>query len=174
MSDKAYVPLNQGKFEQAPKQIDEPQYPDQGVAFAGYSKKLLSGNDYKLYPQTRFSIVDESTSITNTTIQNTVHGDVTRDPTKKIYITSMQIAVSISAIVNDSYASLYDYGVSGKLLWKTGLLRSGNIEVVFPVPLEISTPYQLGVSPNGLVLQYSTGTGATINKLVWSLQGWSE
>jgi len=35
----------------APKEIDKPDYPDKGISYAGYSKTLISGNQYQLNPQ---------------------------------------------------------------------------------------------------------------------------
>lgn len=56
----------------APKEIDKPDYPDKGIAYAGYSKTLISGNQFQLNPQIQadlnfnwtFAAGDTATAVT--------------------------------------------------------------------------------------------------------------
>lgn len=52
-SEVAYVPLVETTqvIAEAPTKIDTPDYPDVGVAYANYSKKLQSGNNFRLSKQ---------------------------------------------------------------------------------------------------------------------------
>lgn len=50
----AYVPTSSDIPALAPQKIEEPSYPDIGTAYAGYSKSLMSGNQFKLNPQNTF------------------------------------------------------------------------------------------------------------------------
>lgn len=53
VSYKVYKPATQANdvIINAPKEIDKPEYPDKGINYAGFSKTLLSGNNYQLNPQ---------------------------------------------------------------------------------------------------------------------------
>lgn len=50
----AYTPTSSEIPTLAPQKIETPSYPDEGVAYAGYSKTLMAGNQYKLNPQVKF------------------------------------------------------------------------------------------------------------------------
>lgn len=50
----AYNPTSKDIPVNAPQKIDEPSYPDAGTAYAGYSKTLQTGNQFRLNPQTTF------------------------------------------------------------------------------------------------------------------------
>lgn len=52
MVEKAYKPYGDvGTIKETEINIDKPDYPDQGISFAGYSKSLYAANQYRLNPQ---------------------------------------------------------------------------------------------------------------------------
>jgi hypothetical protein len=65
----------------APKEIDKPDYPDKGIAYAGYSKTNLGNSQYRLNPQNTF----RSTG-TKMFIGGELTSDVSFNNEKTIYI----------------------------------------------------------------------------------------
>lgn len=170
----AYVPVSQVKENQvaAPTKIDTPSYPDRGVAYAGYSKTPLSGNQFILNPQTPWTFTQFITSFVGVQVHTLGYPD----KGKTLYIKSLQIGTSISAVDANSHITLFDYpkgGVTPKTLFKMGLLRSEHINFTFDVPLKVEGYYDSSSIPSGLTLYVSSGA-ATLNTVVINMQGWIE
>lgn len=170
----AYVPITQVKENQvnAPTKIEEPQYPDKGVSYAGYSKTTLSGNQFILNPQTPWFYVLVRPSF----IGIESHPLPYPEAGKKLYISSMQINTSISAVDVNSYIEILSEapGVGNyTTLFKTALLRSETTNFYFSVPLVVSDSYNPNITPTGLTINISSGA-ATLNVTSINLQGWIE
>jgi len=56
MANIAFVPVGDvSQSNYVPQEVQIPPYDDQGVSFKGYSKQLITGNQYKLRPQRQTS-----------------------------------------------------------------------------------------------------------------------
>lgn len=90
----AYVPLGQPQLDSTLSQIQLkviPPYPDEGVAYAKYSKKPIGNNDYELKPQQVKTAIVRIESTTNPYNSNIILNG------KKFYLTDI-----ICSSVDDS------------------------------------------------------------------------
>jgi len=132
----AYVPITETPQNpiQAPTKIDVPNYPDKGTAYAGFSKTLISGNNYKLNPQTPFdSNVATIYAAGNTTSTITLVEDTTAD----CYITTIVIYANMAA---QTVCRLQD-PANGRIYWR-GLLTNTVRPTQFTLSAPLKTSYR--------------------------------
>lgn len=87
------------------KSIIPPPYPDSGVIYAGYSKKALSNNEYRLIPQQKIVIHKSVTGLSSASIYDVPLG-------KKLVIGSMLLSNNYSGGgVDEIYITDGDSGV---------------------------------------------------------------
>lgn len=86
----AYTPISNIKniTSEAPQKIDTPDYPDQGVKFAGYAKKYIGQGNYKLIKQ---EFKNSGTRFGWTAANNELSLSINADSTKNFYITDIVI-----------------------------------------------------------------------------------
>ena len=155
------IPINS-----TPNQVNDYSiFPDSGIKYAGYAK-IRSGNGYKLLKQERFS--DTYLAKNSIGVIGIVRG--TPDIKHNLFITSMQVDTSITAVDVDSYVSLAD---ANKTIFKQGLVRSETAQYNFDPPLKVENTYNSSITPSGLTFYYSSGL-ATMNTISINLQGFYE
>lgn len=157
---------------ETPREIDKPDYPDIGVKYAGYSKTLISKNNYRLNPQTPWSYTQKTGTLApGTTIINYLANP---PEGKKLYITGLQMGCSVSAIDANTYFKIDSTTGTNVTLFQIALLRSEWASYTFNPPLVVD----LGVRPNVVVGEGVAVTiasaGVTINQCSYNLQGWIE
>lgn len=150
----AYKPVSSTQNVEAPSKIDTPQYPDQGVAFAGYSKKYIGNGQYKLFRQefkssgTRFGWVasDGELSLTINSEANT----------KNFYITDIVIEGFSDIACYYALGSMTGIGSTAPVLFRLMCAAGNTIHqqiLHFTVPLPFLTT-TIFIQPLGL----TTGT----------------
>ena len=173
MADVAYKPLGNPKPSDASYEPikDISTYDDVGVSFKGFSKTKISEGNYKLNPQTRWTYYWKTGTFSTTTISNDLE---TPPQGKSLFISSMQLSTSVTAIHEDDYVTLRDYPIVGDsvIIWETGLLRSGKWQFTFNPPLRFDGPNFPGSTPSGTVLVVSCAN--TMNQMTVNMQGWTE
>lgn len=165
-----FTPLNtppSGDQVNAPSKIEEPQYPDVGVAYAGYSKTPLSSNQFRLNPQTPWHLVLSGTALVGLT-DYAIDGTPDLPADKDLYLTAIQLNTSIAAVDADTYVSIrYLVGVNSTEIWKTQLIRSESRGYLLGTPLKLpKNRTEIRVRLNA--------SGTTINAFSICLQGWFE
>lgn len=164
----AYVPYGNTKeikelIEQKINSI--PPYPDKAVKYAGYYKLPITNNDYQLKPQERFSYVltrPAFVGIENHSIGVPLEG-------KTLFVSSIQLHTSISAVDANSYVELRD---TTEVKYRYSLIRSESQQITFNPPLEFKKP-STSSTPSGFVIELSSGA-ATLNVTSVNIQGFIE
>jgi len=158
-----YKPLTKpdNKVVNAPTKIEEPSYPDKGTAYAGFSKKLMSQNTYRLDPQEQFdqngiSIFPAGTTTTSISITN--------DSSKNLYITRIIMFTLFGAInrVNIGDTS------NGKIFLAAGINTSTSWIMQsfdFGIPIKINS--------NSITMQLNAGAVAG-DTIILNTYGWAE
>lgn len=150
----------------APKEIDKPDYPDKGIAYAGYSKTLLSGNNYQLNPQ-----IPADININWTFVGGELAFDLNRvnQETKDFYCTKVHITYKN----NGSAVALNDdirirAGSSGYIF----LVFAENSAAYWELDLEFNVPIFV---PKGSGLRFSFTRARAANEfLCANFYGWEE
>jgi len=156
----AFVPLNNitSKNVEAPKKIDEPSYPDQGVSFAGYAKKLISQGNYQLLKQysykkiANFTFIASAAGLTLSSEQQNGND---------IYIDSIVMSAYSDT---DIHVILRQFGSNellGTLAVKAGMNNSINTKLSAPIKID-SVSYE--------VIPSAAFTG----KIIVNIYGWYE
>jgi hypothetical protein len=165
-NEVAYVPLApvEKSQVQAPEKIEEPQYPDKGVAYGGFSKTLFTGNQYRLSKQ---DYIDSNVSSTftggETGVAITNPGGGTKDfYCSKIIITSQKAG----AIANVDEISVRDGLNNRRLLLRELTINNVLLDFDFVVPLFFS-------KNNPIYVTYSAARVAG-DILAVNLYGWIE
>lgn len=165
----AYVPTSSDIPALAPQKIEEPSYPDVGTAYAGYSKALMSGNQFKLNPQTP---VDWN--ITNTWGAGSTGGSFTGpsgvlQDGKDFYVTKIIIGNYNGGAVANIDTITLSSGSSAKLvLRELQPSLTGN----FLLDLDFLTPIKFDKG-QGIGITYSNARAAG-DFLVLNMYGWAE
>lgn len=137
------------------------QYPDVGVEYKGYAK-IFIGNGYKLLKQYPFS-----DSITDTNVTGTIYYSFLGNPPpvgQTLYVKSMQLNLSVSALDLGSHIRIRDGGTSGNIVWQWLILRSDGLNFTFDVPLKWKESFVVELVPSGI----------TVNSITLAIQGWFE
>jgi hypothetical protein len=138
------------------------QYPNQGVRFAGYAKVANAGS-YKLLKQTILKTGVSDSNITTTQTIIDINVPIFGNKNKVLYIRSLQLNLSVSAISVGSYFAIYDE-IGTKLVWKWRPLRSEGNNFYFDTPLKLSNDLIVVLEPSGI----------TVNAFSYEIQGWFE
>lgn len=172
----AYVPLTTAGSNlqiQGPTKIDTPDYPDEGVSFAKFSKTLISNNQYKLNPQQpHVSWSFSSLPGAGTNVNFVKAGSVIAD--KDFYVTDMTLSLytTYAGATVCSYLNIRD-GVGGAvrcvLLEKTNTAGANfnNYTIHFDVPVKFSKeqPY----------INFNFGVARIIGDVIsFTFSGWAE
>jgi hypothetical protein len=162
----AYVPLSSSiQTPSAPTKIDTPDYPDAGTAYAGYSKTLISGNQYKLNPQNeddRTHLITFAGGETSHNLTNPLLGS------KDYYVRKILIYWrSNGLIIPEPYLTISD----GTMVRLVVVLekQAGNsyvYDIDLPIPLKFS-------KDNYIRFTYSIGLQAG-DRLIANFFGWNE
>ena len=164
---KAYVPSDKGKNPPEIKDNQTQPYPEEGTTYGAYSKSKIKPKELNYQAPVNFVLVRPSFSGIEIHSFNEFPPDG-----KKLYIRSMQINTSISAVDVNSYIKFYS-SPSGKIVFETALLRSETTNLFFDVPLIFEESAKAGVSPSGFTVKISSGA-ATLNVTSINMQGWTE
>ena len=167
----AYVPNEKVTKKEAEQQITIPPYEDDGVKYQKNSKTLKGGNSYQTNPQTPFTC-----SYTTGQFTGTVVNYLGQPPLgKRLYIKSMQVNTSITAVDLNSTFRLYCNGTGvSRILFEHALLRSEMVNFNFDTPLLVD----IGIPAGGVIgwgaAAYISSGAATINQCSYNIQGWVE
>lgn len=166
MVDLAYVPTSSGNFAKeiiAPTKIDTPNYPDQGIAFAGFSKTLYSGNEYRLNPQSEDdqSFLFHYVAPTGlSTIPNPWGG-------KDFYCTKIILQTYVAgAMIAGDYVIVADGSVTRCAMFEDPLRPINTYNLDFNTPLKFT-------KGNNIQIVY-TGDRAAGDYTILNLFGWTE
>lgn len=167
---KAFIPISKDlptiSNSNAPSKIDTPNYPDKGVAFAGFSKTLISGNEFKLNPQDEHDINMSGTLAGGETLLNTGVISATKD----YYVTDMILDHYRVGVVGNTYEiSIKDGNDAVRVLLRE--LHFSDL-MTLPLVLHFSTPIKFSKG-NACVIQFSNAAGAGDYILI-NLYGWLE
>jgi len=160
-----YVPAikTTEKVINAPTNIDKPDYPDIGVAYAGYSKTLLSGNQYRLNPQAPYdqtNIINYLGASTLTTITNLTGG-------KDLYCTKIIMYLfRVGGGIGGSYVNIGDGTVVRVSVMENPAVATEGFILDFPTPIKFS-------KDNNFLVAYSTARAAG-DRLLINFIGWIE
>lgn len=154
------IPLIDTEFI-APAKIDTPSYPDKGVAFANFSKTLLTQNSYKLNPQTPFDFnIDTVAAGGETSFTYNISPNVG----KEHYITDIFIVAWPNAVNRLSLLDPEDGRVFFIKLNDNGGILFG-YHIHFTVPVKMKS--------NRVRLSLSAAATAS-DEYVLNIYGWSE
>jgi hypothetical protein len=162
----AYVPIApvEKAQVQAPEKIEEPQYPDKGVSYGGYSKTLFTGNQYRLSKQ---DYVDNNTSITFAALATGVSITNPGGGNKDFYCNKMIITSQKSgAIANIDEVSVRDGLNNIRLRLRELTINNVLLNFDFVVPLFFS-------KSNPITVVYTQARAAG-DILAVNLFGWIE
>jgi hypothetical protein len=165
----AYVPLAPAPQNdiQAPTKIDIPSYPDKGVAYAGFSKTIFSGNSYQLNPQ---SLVDFNSSA------NFLGGEsgvsIAMDATKDFYCSKIVLmSWHPGASANIDTINVRSGSTDNKLiLHEMSVFTTAGFTNMVNLDFNVPLLFQKGQS---IVVNYSRARDAG-DKIVINLYGWLE
>lgn len=162
-SPVAYVPLTKTTetVATAPTKIDTPDYPDVGVAYAGYSKKLSSGNTYRLSVQEPF---EQQASFLWTASNTLLTLNVLNKTGKTIYLS--KITASFFTDTNNHVTIyMYNSGTDYKSIGVLACRATNTVSCIidFPAPIPV-TKLQWGAAP----------VGAMTGRISLNFTGWYE
>lgn len=167
---KAFVPISKDlptiSNSNAPSKIDTPNYPDKGVSFAGFSKTLISGNEFKLNPQDELDINLSGNFVGGETQASTNVFSITKD----YYVTDAIIDNYRAGLVGQTYEiSIKDGNDAVRILLRELHLCSSSaahLVLHFSVPIKFS-------KGNQCILSFSNARGAGDYILI-NFYGWLE
>ncbi len=129
------------KAQVAPKFIDKPDYPDLGIEYRGYAKKLLSNQEFQLIPQTPFFSFQIFVSTGAPSIDYTLTGEL--KPETKYFINQVLFSVTTTSVSITNYVLIR--GVSSNLFIPIIAAAAANTSMVFQinlaVPLEVNRTF---------------------------------
>lgn len=133
----AYVPTSKTTEAviTAPTKIDIPEYPDVGVSFAGYSKKLSSGNSYRLSVQEPYEC---QTVFTWTAASTLLTLAINSKQGKTIFIKNITVTMytdTACSIAIANYQGAGDFNNLAVLCCGAG--QSNNMSIEYPAPIKI-------------------------------------
>lgn len=161
----AYVPIAPAPNEQvkAPEKIEEPQYPDKGVSYGGYSKTLFTGNQYRLDKQ------DAAYNGGAAVFAGGEAGATISHPgggTKNFYCTNLVFMTQKAGVIaNVDNITIRD-GSLNKMILKELVINNTLLNFHFTVPL-------LFTKGNSLVINY-TNARAAGDIVAINFYGWVE
>ena len=167
ISPKVYVPIApaNAKIIDAPIKIDIPSYPDKGTAYAGFSKSLFTGNQYRLNPQSPFdfNILWSPTASTSTTLL------LSGDANSEHYITAIHISSWQNVTGNEltiveaiTGRTIFKCVLDGSIVGDNGI-KHIVINPIVPIKLKDN---RVTASVTSLV---SAGS-----KIIFNIYGWQE
>jgi len=162
MVEIAYKPLEPFKSAsaQAPLKIDIPNYPDAGVSYAGYSKKIFSNEIFKLNKQTPFDFNFDWLPAAGVTTTNFILSQ----STDKHYLTDMFITCWPNSV---NKLKLQDGVVGRTVFW----ILNQNISSIQSYNVHFTVPIQL---TNNMLTAVLSAPAVATDEYVVNFYGWSE
>jgi len=165
----AFKPLSKvtPNLVEAPKKIDEPSYPDAGISYGGYSKKLFSGNTFQLSKQEQIDLNITTTFSAGATSMFTERPNI---ETKDFYCTCIIISGNNVGLVSSTATITIRDGVSGttRVIFMEPVPSEQNWTKIFnfDIPLKFS---------KGKAIQVAYSSARTAGDfLAFNAYGWEE
>lgn len=140
------APSISGVVIEAPKEIDKPNYPDKGISYAGFSKSLYSGNEFKLNPQ-----IEADINFFVTWLFGETNLDLNRvnQSTKDFYLKRLYFNHHNNGAVTGSVCSItFKAGAGGTtfLSMQENPATFATYDIEFPIPIKIPVGLPINIS----------------------------